>query len=66
MTTYVPTYPTRNIGFFLFAKNGKISTKPTRKMTKELEDKMKYYTEEMHEKSFALPAFLKRKYDFLK
>lgn len=65
LTTSVPTYPTGNIGFFISSKNKKLSTKPIRKMTKEMQDKMDYYTEEMHEKAFVQPAFLKRKYSFL-
>lgn len=65
LTTSVPTYPTGTIGFFLSSKNGKLSTKPLRKIPESMVDKLVYYTEDMHEKAFVHPAFLKRKYKFL-
>jgi spermidine synthase len=65
-TTQTPTYPAGQIGFLLCSKaGGKRGTnscaKPVRTIAKDEEEKYKYYTSQLHEASFVLPAFVERK-----
>jgi len=59
--TQVPTYPSGTIGFFICSADGHSCAKPVREIPKEIADKMKYYSAEIHEKAFVLPAFARRK-----
>jgi len=63
-TTQIPTYPAGQIGLLLCSKqlSGRkvpTCTKPTRKVPAKELDKYKYYTSELHEASFVLPAFVR-------
>ena len=57
----IPTYTFGSIGC-LIGSNGGSCKKPRREMTKEEADSMKYYSKEIHEGSFALPQFFKKKF----
>lgn len=59
--TTIPTYPSGQIGFIIAGKNRGSCKKPTNVPTQEQQDEMKYYSSEIHEASFVLPAFAKRK-----
>ena len=58
----VPTYTFGSIGC-LIGSNGGSCKKPRREMTKEEAESMKYYNKEIHEGSFALPQFFKKKFE---
>jgi spermidine synthase len=58
--TTIPTYPSGQIGFIIAGKNRGSCKKPTSIPTQEQQNEMKYYTSEIHEASFVLPAFAKR------
>jgi len=56
--TAIPTYPSGQIGFFLCSKKqGHSCKKPTVEFKDEV---LRYYTPEVHEASFVLPAFAKK------
>lgn len=60
--TSIPTYPSGQIGFFLCSKKqGHSCKKPVKKLDPSWEQQLKYYTPEIHEAAFVLPAFAKRK-----
>eukprot|EP01122_Echinamoeba_exundans_P014134 TRINITY_DN6343_c0_g1_i1.p1 TRINITY_DN6343_c0_g1~~TRINITY_DN6343_c0_g1_i1.p1 ORF type:complete len:289 (+),score=87.10 TRINITY_DN6343_c0_g1_i1:29-895(+) len=59
--TQIPTYPSGTIGFFIATKNGGAVEKPVRQPEAALLDKCQYYSVDMHEKAFVLPAFAARK-----
>jgi spermidine synthase len=61
-TIQIPTYPFGSIGC-LIGSNGGSCKKPKREMTKEEADSMKYYSKEMHEASFAMPEFFRKKFE---
>ena len=54
----VPTYPAGSIGVCVASKANPVK-KPLRKPDAELEKVLKYYTPEIHEAAFVLPAFTK-------
>jgi spermidine synthase len=58
--TTIPTYPSGQIGFIIATKGRTTCTKPERKPTEEVQAGLKYYTPELHEAAFVLPAFAKR------
>lgn len=58
--TTIPTYPSGQIGFIIATKGKASCKKPERKPSDELQENLKYYTSELHEASFVLPAFAKR------
>ena len=58
--TTIPTYPSGQIGFILATKGGTTCKKPERKPSEELQASLQYYTPELHEAAFVLPAFAKR------
>ena len=58
--TTMPTYPSGQIGFIIATKGRATCTKPERKPTEEVQAGLKYYTPELHEAAFVLPAFAKR------
>jgi spermidine synthase len=58
--TTIPTYPSGQIGFIIAGKNRASCKKPLREPSKEQTEKFKYYSSEIHEASFVLPAFAKK------
>jgi len=58
--TTIPTYPSGQIGFILATKGHASCKKPAREASTELLEELKYYTPELHEASFVLPAFASR------
>ena len=58
--TTIPTYPSGQIGFIIAGKNRGSTTKPTREPTAEQVETLKYYSSEIHEAAFVLPAFAKK------
>jgi len=58
--TTIPTYPSGQIGFIIARKGDGTCKKPARTPTEEQEEGMQYYSSEVHEASFVLPAFAKR------
>jgi spermidine synthase len=59
--TQIPTYPSGTIGFFIATKDGRPVNKPVRQPEAALLDNCQYYSTDMHEKAFLLPAFAARK-----
>jgi len=59
MNTLVPTYPSGMIGQLVLSKDGSYK-KPVRQVPDEIGDGLRYYTPEVHEAAFHLPAFAKR------
>ena len=65
-TTQIPTYPAGQIGLLLCSKQNsgrKVPScvKPARKVPAADVEKYKYYSSELHEASFTLPAFVARR-----
>jgi spermidine synthase len=58
--TTIPTYPCGQIGFIVATKGGTSCKKPLRKPSDDVQAGLKYYTSELHEASFVLPAFARR------
>eukprot|EP00980_Cylindrotheca_fusiformis_P006565 scaffold1384_cov116-Cylindrotheca_fusiformis.AAC.43 len=58
--TTIPTYPSGQIGFIIATKGRGECKKPERKPSEEVQEVLKYYTPELHEAAFVLPAFAKR------
>jgi spermidine synthase len=58
--TTIPTYPCGQIGFIVATKGGTSCKKPLRKPSDDVQVGLKYYTSELHEASFVLPAFARR------
>lgn len=59
--TTIPTYPSGQIGFIIATKGRTEGcSKPKRTPSKEIQDSLQYYTTELHEAAFVLPAFAKR------
>jgi len=58
----IPTYPGGSIGAFIASKGGSCKV-PKRIITKEEQEKMKYYNKGIHEASFVLPEFFRRKFE---
>ena len=58
--TTIPTYPSGQIGFIIATKGRGECKKPERKPSDEIQAGLKYYTPELHEASFVLPAFATR------
>jgi spermidine synthase len=57
----VPTYPCGNIGFWILSNDEKTDhSKPRENLDQEFLDSVQYYTKEIHEASFQLPAFARR------
>ena len=57
--TTIPTYPSGQIGFIIATKNRGSCRTPSR-VDKEMEKELQYYSSELHEASFVLPAFARR------
>lgn len=65
-TTQIPTYPAGQIGLLLCSKQNSgrkqpSCVKPARKVPVADQEKYKYYSSELHEASFTLPAFVARR-----
>lgn len=61
-STSVPTVPTGQIGFIVASKGENVMLhKPSRDMSPELQQKLKWYTPSVHRAAFALPRFLEEK-----
>lgn len=58
--TTIPTYPGGQIGFVLGTKGRGPCSTPARRPSEEVQKVLRYYTPEIHEASFVLPAFAKR------
>jgi len=58
--TTIPSYPSGQIGFIIAGKNRGSCKKPLREPSDEQTEKLKYYSSEIHEASFVLPAFAKK------
>lgn len=57
----IPTYPSGSIGFWICSKGGYACNHPIRSLPPEQQAKLKYYTPEIHEAAFVLPAFARAK-----
>jgi spermidine synthase len=58
--TTIPTYPSGQIGFIIAGKNSGSCKKPAREPSQEQQKSFRYYSFEMHQASFVLPAFAKK------
>ncbi|CAJ1969398.1 unnamed protein product [Cylindrotheca closterium] len=58
--TTIPTYPSGQIGFIIATKGRGECKKPERQPSEEVQDGFQYYSTELHEASFVLPAFARR------
>mmetsp|Transcript_25706 Transcript_25706/g.38442 ORF Transcript_25706/g.38442 Transcript_25706/m.38442 type:complete len:301 (-) Transcript_25706:80-982(-) len=58
--TTIPTYPSGQIGFILATKGRGKCDVPARKPSDEVQEKLRYYSSELHSASFVLPMFAKR------
>jgi len=58
--TTIPTYPSGQIGFIIAGKSAGSAKKPLKVPTAEQTASLKYYSSEIHEASFVLPAFAKK------
>lgn len=58
--TTIPTYPSGQIGFILASKGRSSCKKPEREAPSELLEELRYYTPDLHEAAFVLPAFARR------
>jgi spermidine synthase len=56
----VPSYPSGQLGFILATKGRNTCKVPERKPDKEMQKQLRYYTPEIHQASFVLPAFCHR------
>lgn len=58
--TTIPTYPSGQIGFIVATKNRDSCRVPARQPEPAQQANMNYYTTEIHQAAFVLPAFAKR------
>eukprot|EP00545_Synedropsis_sp_CCMP1620_P001525 CAMPEP_0119008010 /NCGR_PEP_ID=MMETSP1176-20130426/3401_1 /TAXON_ID=265551 /ORGANISM="Synedropsis recta cf, Strain CCMP1620" /LENGTH=302 /DNA_ID=CAMNT_0006960261 /DNA_START=153 /DNA_END=1061 /DNA_ORIENTATION=- len=58
--TTIPTYPSGQIGFIIATKGRGACNVPARKPSDELQKELRYYSPELHNASFVLPAFARR------
>lgn len=58
----VPTYPGGHIGICMGSLGPNLKT-PVRKMSKNLQGQLKYYSPELHQASFVLPYFAKKMFE---
>jgi len=58
--TTIPTYPSGQIGFVIATKGRGSCSKPARTPGEDVQKALRYYTPEIHEAAFVLPAFAKR------
>jgi spermidine synthase len=56
----VPSYPSGQLGFILATKGRKTCKVPTRKPDDAVQKQLRYYTPDIHQASFVLPAFCHR------
>jgi len=56
-----PTYPCGNIGFWILSNDSQTDhSKPRENLSKDFLDSLQYYSPEVHQASFVLPAFARR------
>lgn len=59
--TTIPTYPSGQIGFIVASNSSTLNVKvPSRLVDAAMQEKLQYYTPEVHAASFVLPAFTQR------
>ena len=58
--TTIPTYPSGQIGFLVCTDNKAGSSKPCRTLPADVQEQLRYYSEEMHSAAFVLPPFVRR------
>ena len=58
--TTIPTYPSGQIGFIVASKGKDGCKRPKRFLSQAQLDQLKYYSHELHEAAFVLPAFARR------
>ena len=58
--TTIPTYPSGQIGFIIATKGRGSCKTPARTPPSEVQKELKYYSAEIHQAAFVLPAFAKR------
>ena len=58
--TTIPSYPSGQIGFIIGTKGRGSCKKPARTLSDDVLMQLKYYTNELHEAAFVLPAFAAR------
>lgn len=58
--TTIPTYPSGQIGFIVATKGRGSCKAPSRVPTDSVSETLRYYTPELHEAAFVLPAFARR------
>jgi spermidine synthase len=58
--TTIPTYPSGQIGFILASKGRSTCKIPLREPTTKIQEQLQYYTPEIHQAAFVLPAFCQR------
>ena len=58
--TTIPTYPCGQIGFVVATKGRGACNIPAHKPSPTVQGQLRYYTPELHEAAFVLPAFAKR------
>ena len=58
--TTIPTYPSGQIGSIIAGKYSGSCKNPAREPSKEQQKNFRYYSFEMHQASFVLPAFAKK------
>ena len=60
--TTIPTYPSGQIGFIINAREAGVELhKPVREPSDELQEKLLYYSPEIHTAAFTLPEFARKK-----
>jgi spermidine synthase len=60
--TTIPTYPSGQIGFLICSNDETVDVKKVNSdgLTEDQMNELKYYTKELHQASFVLPAFTRR------
>jgi spermidine synthase len=58
--TMIPTYPSGSIGFIVATKGRGGCNEPCREPDEKTQAELQYYTREIHQAAFVLPAFAKR------
>jgi len=58
--TTIPTYPSGQIGFIVATKDRGECKVPSRKPDEKTQKHLRYYTPELHQAAFVLPAFARR------
>ena len=64
--TYVPTYPSGSLGFVVCSVQKSDVARPVRVIDAATQEKMRYYTPEMHTAAFTLPYFARKEIEAAK